>query len=233
MGDSKQMSGDYKRRLQWAALLGALMFPTPGVSSRVVGQESRPEDMQEEKRVEQNSNISEEGKRRIRALVADKEKRTAAERKIDSRLLYVIKSRRGEETGDATREQLGIPVDAEGRCLVDLHASVSEQLLKKIRNFGGAVLSSFKQFDAVRALVPIESLAALAADPAVKFIRPAEEAATDNAVAPGTSERLSAEAPLARTVDAGKSAEPNKVSAPAKAKRRRPHRRAKRLPKAE
>ena len=107
-----------------------------------------------------------------------------AEAKIDSQLLYVLKIRRGEKSPVADVQSLerSIKIDEQGRTLIDLEASVSDELLSEIQRLGGEIISSFKRFNAIRANFPIDKLEALAALKDIKFIRPAAAPTLDTPV---------------------------------------------------
>ncbi|MDE0191733.1 MAG: fibronectin type III domain-containing protein [Gammaproteobacteria bacterium] len=115
--------------------------------------------------------------RRIEGAMAEKARRTPAQRKIGSVLL------------DAVRDPtvpLGLDVDDAGRVLVDITADVSQALLDRINVLGGSVVDSVERYRAVRARLPSEALEALAAEDAVSRIEPADIAATN---AEGTGPR--------------------------------------------
>ncbi len=105
--------------------------------------------------------------------------RTAAQRKINSQLLYEIYRRRGEA------ERKGIPpgptdvrIDKAGRALVDVRAEVLPAIEKKIRDLGGVVISKSGRDRSIIARIPILNLERLAGDPIVRAIEPAAEAIT-------------------------------------------------------
>lgn len=109
----------------------------------------------------------------------EKEKRTPAQQKINSQLLYEIYRARGDA------ERLGVPpaptgvkIDAQGRALVDIRVDPAPAFLRKVRAAGGAVLSTSVSGHSVIARVPLLKLESLAADPAVHAIEPAAEATT-------------------------------------------------------
>ena len=101
---------------------------------------------------------------------------TAAEAKLDSRLLAAVDRLRAGDAPLSVRD--AIEVDAEQRILVDMRAEVTPDLLTAIEAGGGAVVSRFPRYDAVRAWTPVAALAALAERDDVRGIRPADRAAT-------------------------------------------------------
>jgi len=111
----------------------------------------------------------------------EKEARTAAQRKINSQLLYEIYRRRG------VADKKGIPpgptdvrIDKAGRALVDVRSEVTPAIEKKIRDLGGVVVSTSGRDQSIIARIPILKLERLAADPRVRAIEPAAEAITNS-----------------------------------------------------
>ena len=121
--------------------------------------------------------ISKKAAEQIEALINEKMQRTPAQRKINSRLLFGIKRDRGDAIFNAVpRLRTRVKVVRNQKTLVDINAKVTQAVLDQIQTGGGSVISSFSRFDAIRALVPLNRLEALAALPAVKSIRPADKA---------------------------------------------------------
>ncbi len=113
------------------------------------------------------------------ALQSEKESRTPAQQKINSQLLYEIYRRRGEA------EKKGVPpgatlvrVDPKGRALVDVRATVTSTLLRRIRRLGGTVVTATAAGASTIAWIPLLKLERLAEDRAVRAIEPAAEAMT-------------------------------------------------------
>jgi len=114
------------------------------------------------------------------AVVPEKDRRTAAQQKINSQLLYEIYRRRG------TAEANGVPpgptdvrIDARGRALVDVRAVVTSALQKRIRDLGGEIVATSVRDQSVVARIPILKLETLAADSTVRFIEPAADPITN------------------------------------------------------
>jgi len=118
----------------------------------------------------------------IQTLLAEKNARSPARRKIASQLLYAANGMPGASS-KTPLVPTGKPDEA-GRVLVDLRAAVSPDLLAKIEKLGGKVLSNSVTPGSLRARVQLGSLDALAAEAAVTSIRPALEAATQRRDAP-------------------------------------------------
>ena len=106
--------------------------------------------------------------------------RTSAQKKISSLLLSELKKRRGEiNTVELETLETNVEVDSDGQTLVDIKTEVNETVLSRIQALGGKVISSFAQYQAIRARIPIEKIEVLAELPEVIFIRPAERPITN------------------------------------------------------
>jgi hypothetical protein len=111
---------------------------------------------------------------RPQTVLDEKSSRTAAQKKIDSQLLYALKQKRGERRGVPT-ERINIDLDQKGRALVDITARVSPQVTSQIRKLGGIVISEEPQYHTMRARLALEKLEALAGRTDVSFIGPAAQ----------------------------------------------------------
>ena len=110
------------------------------------------------------------------ALNMEKDARTPVQQKISSQLLYELELRRGDITSDDVRKKRSrVMVDADGFTMVDIRADVTEMVLTQIEARGGSVISSFPQYQSIRARIHLDQLESLARMPEIKFIRPAEE----------------------------------------------------------
>ena len=115
--------------------------------------------------------------------VGEKERRTLAQQKINSQILYEIYRLRGEAERNAVPPgPTGVKIDARGRALVDIRAVPAPALQNRIRRGGGVVLSTSARGRSIIARVPLLALETLAADPAVRFIEPAAEAITERSL---------------------------------------------------
>jgi hypothetical protein len=111
--------------------------------------------------------------------VGEKGRRTPAQQKINSQLLYEIYRARGEaERQGVPPGPTGVKIDTKGRALVDVRADPTPALQNSIRRSGGVVLSTSVPGHSIIARIPLLKLEKLAADPAVRFIEPAAEATT-------------------------------------------------------
>jgi hypothetical protein len=133
----------------------------------------------------QGPEISDHARRQIEALIAEKASRSSARRKMDSRLIYGIKQHRGEQIAEGVDAlNIDLSLNKRGEVIVDITASVTPQLLKKLKQAGAKILSSFEEYNSVRAEVDIDAIDAISNLPEVKFIQPMQEAITSQDDAP-------------------------------------------------
>lgn len=110
------------------------------------------------------------------ALMQEKASRTEAQRKMESPIILAIKKARGEPPFDKHPSiPVALLVPADGRVLVDLDATVTEELLDHIKSGGGEVVSSFPALRAIRAKIPLLKLDPLARRADVRAIAAAAE----------------------------------------------------------
>ena len=113
------------------------------------------------------------------AAQSEKETRTAAQQKIDSRLLYEIYRKRGQaEEKNVPPDSTRVRLDKADRALVDIRAVVTPALIAKVKKTGATIVSSSTQYHSIVARVPLLQLERLAGDPAVRAISPAADATT-------------------------------------------------------
>ena len=126
--------------------------------------------------------ISPEAARQMGALAQEKLARTAAQKKIDSNLLYKIKMERGERiaVGVDTLET-GLTVDDKGYIEVDIVADVTKRLLRKLTAVKAKIIVSLPEYRSLRASVPITAIESLAGLREVYFINPKQTAITSRA----------------------------------------------------
>ena len=132
--------------------------------------------------------LSASAQQQIRAIVADKQTRTVAQRKISSSLLYAVKARRGERLAasvPALRSR--VLVAADGRVDVEISGQATKDLVETIEKIGGEILYGHDCSTTLRALVPADKLEAVAELTAVRHIRPTSRAITHRQLSDGTS----------------------------------------------
>jgi uncharacterized repeat protein (TIGR01451 family) len=120
--------------------------------------------------------LSAEGLRQVRAILAEKAARTPVEKKLDTSLLHA----RRESLGQAMVP--GLPplrrvasraaVGRDGMVVVDIRGEVTDGLRRTIAGVGGRVISAYPAFGAVRARVPIRQVDVIAAVPEVRHVSP-------------------------------------------------------------
>ncbi|GLY41979.1 hypothetical protein Amsp01_080020 [Amycolatopsis sp. NBRC 101858] len=119
--------------------------------------------------------FSEVAQQQIAALQAVKAGRTAAESKVDSNLLAAQKG----VTKQLNALQSGAQVSAAGTVLVDIRASkVSPDLISGLTKAGAGIRAVSDRYASVRAEVPLNQLAAIAARGDVKRVEQADQAMT-------------------------------------------------------
>ena len=112
----------------------------------------------------------------IEALLAQKARRTPAQRKVSSQLLDAAAS--AQAAGGDARRQTRDADAKEEVVLVDIQANVTKAVLARIRALGGTVINSVPKYRAIRAELPVTAIERLARLAAVQTIRPADEAVT-------------------------------------------------------
>ncbi len=128
--------------------------------------------------------ISPEALAQIESLIAEKESRTGAERKIDSQLIYEMKMRRGEWIADRVAAvETDVEYNDDGKVVVDIKADVSDGLLSQLRAGGADILNTVAGAQSIRASVPLDNVEAIASLPGVSYIQPKQEAVTSAAEA--------------------------------------------------
>lgn len=112
----------------------------------------------------------------IQALQQEKASWTPVQRKINSKLLLRMKKKLSRPIIAGVPEmRSSVTIDATGNTLVDIKADVSDGLRRRIQDLGGQLINSQARYGAIRALIPVAQLEVLAAETAVKSIRPADE----------------------------------------------------------
>jgi hypothetical protein len=117
---------------------------------------------------------------RIQTVANEKSSRTAAQKKIDSQLLYALKQKRGETKGVPTA-RIDLDLDEKGRALVDITADVTAEIKAQIQKLGGAVVSDDARYHTIRARLALEKLETLAKRNDLRFIAPAAQAMNNGA----------------------------------------------------
>ena len=109
--------------------------------------------------------------RQIEARLAEKAKRTPAQRKVSSQLLDARRA------ADARRQAKDMDT-ADAMVTVDIRADVTPEVLTRIRALRGTVINSVARYRAIRARLPLEAVEKLATLDAIQSIRAADKAVT-------------------------------------------------------
>jgi len=113
----------------------------------------------------------------INVLAAEKASRTPAQRKMDSQFIIALNERREDALlNSLPMLKSALEMEPDDTTLVDIKASVSPSLVSEIESLGGTIVNSFVEYDAIRARLPLDIIETLAANPDIRFIRPADKA---------------------------------------------------------
>ncbi|HSS20901.1 MAG TPA: Calx-beta domain-containing protein [Pyrinomonadaceae bacterium] len=139
--------------------------------------------------------IDETAAQQIQSLLEEKESRTPAQQKIDSQLLYAIKTHRGESISSRVQKlTVNVGVDEDGKVTADITAIIDDKLLTALREMKVEIVSSFPQYHALRVIASLDQLETIAAFPQVRFIQPRQEGLYSQAPA-GTQQPAEAQLP--------------------------------------
>ncbi len=120
------------------------------------------------------SQIGEEARQQIAAIMQEKQNRTPEQRKIDSQLWQTIKQRQGPEAvGGVPRVRTAVEVDDQGKTLVEIRTQgfVSEELVQLLSQIDGEVVFVATELKLMRARLPIDLLEAVAQRREIRSIR--------------------------------------------------------------
>src|ERR1051326_7991459 len=99
----------------------------------------------------------------IQALEDEKSSRTEAQNKLDSQFIYALNEKKsGLALSSAPQLKADVQILGNNEVLVDITATVSDDLVGQIKVLGGLVLGRYDQFDSIRALMPLDGLESLA-----------------------------------------------------------------------
>ncbi|MEP6904397.1 MAG: hypothetical protein ABJA66_21960, partial [Actinomycetota bacterium] len=130
---------------------------------------------------EDDGKISPQALQQIEALEQEKESRTPAQKKIDSRLLYQIKMQRNEAIASGVPTlDTDLKVDESGFIDIDLTANVSDRLMRHLKAINAVIIASFPQYRSVTARIPITEIESLAGMDEIIFVQPKMDATTNN-----------------------------------------------------
>ena len=119
--------------------------------------------------------IGDAAARQIAALLAEKESRTPAQRKMDSQLIYAGKLHRKEAIANGVEAlQLNVEVDKKGNIIVDIISDNIKATQTKFEGMNVEVISAI--YTSIRAKLNINDLEKIASFPEVRFITPRQDA---------------------------------------------------------
>ncbi|HVG33293.1 MAG TPA: hypothetical protein VM911_09440, partial [Pyrinomonadaceae bacterium] len=123
--------------------------------------------------------MSERARHQIESLINEKATRSRGRKKMDSRLIYGLKKHRRERITDEVESlEVSLPLNSRGEVVVDITATVDNQLLDKLKNAGVRVISSFAEYHSIRASISLDAIDVVADFPEITYIQPMQEAIT-------------------------------------------------------
>ena len=127
-----------------------------------------------------NNDLSPHLQMQMGELLAEKEARTPAQRKMDSNLHYALLMQRNQAiTPHVPTLETGIEIAPDGTVLLDLKGSITDALKNSVRQMGGTIFTAFPQYRAMRLRLPLGQTENLAGNADVTFLRPASRAKTN------------------------------------------------------
>jgi hypothetical protein len=132
--------------------------------------------------------ISPEALAQIDALIAEKESRSAIDRKLDSQLIYELKMRAGAQIARGMQTiEADVPYANDGHAVLDVRAHLTPALMEGLARLGAEILSTSGAESTVRIHIDIGRVQELAAMPEVLFAQPRQDAMTTRHVRPRDS----------------------------------------------
>ena len=146
----------------WACLWAAVLFVA---SSFWQGLNAKPQDHElQPSAVEQ-----------IAALLQEKMSRNPVQQKLDSRIIYELKRIQGSALLQQVPQLRGLQLNGEDMIEVDISGRVTADLLDRIQAEGGLVVNAHPRFEAIRAKLPLNRIEAVALEPDLRFVAPADQ----------------------------------------------------------
>lgn len=113
----------------------------------------------------------------IQILLQEKNSRTPAQRKIDSRLLQAVRENRGQQmAAGVTLAPANVDADISGVLKVDISANITDAFLAKITALGARIIYASPKYHTVRATINLKDVEKISTYSEVKFIQPAVKA---------------------------------------------------------
>ena len=125
------------------------------------------------------ADISPRALEQISALLQEKELRTPSQRKLDSQLVYGLKTMRGESIASGVRTlAANLRYEPDNKLVLDVSGERGDQLVDELRAVGVEIVNAQANYGAVRIRASLDQLEAIAALPQVRFVQPKQEAVT-------------------------------------------------------
>ena len=144
--------------------------------------------------VVEGQQIAPSAQKQIAALLAEKTSRTFAQQKISSHLVHAAKALQGQPIHPdfPTPRDIfsSVRLDSRNRVEIDINADVTPGLLDYIRSLNGTILTSYPNYGAVRATLPLLAVERLAGRPDVHRVRSSDRGYTSQATVRTQSPRL-------------------------------------------
>jgi hypothetical protein len=113
------------------------------------------------------------------SLQQEKASRTPAQQKVDSNVLFTIRMLAGQPAAPGVPYlYTGVDLDANDNIVVDIVATVTDELLQLITAAGGQVLYTNRELRSIRATIPPQQIEKIAASSDVVFISPKQGSMT-------------------------------------------------------
>src|SRR5581483_6153942 len=123
---------------------------------------------------ERATKVSAAGMRQIAALLAEKESRTPAQKKIDSQLLQAFRESRGQQmAAGVSLAPSAVQAEKSGMLMVDISADVTDSLIERIKSTGGEIVYPSAEYKTIRARINLSDVETIAGYSEVRFIQAA------------------------------------------------------------
>ncbi len=117
--------------------------------------------------------------RQIQSLLDEKASRTPVQRKISSQLLQASRELNGiKMTAGIDLDPVSVNADKNGILKVDITATVTNELINKLKSIGALIIFASPPYHSIRAQINLNRVETVAGYPEVSFIKPAVEAVT-------------------------------------------------------
>jgi len=120
--------------------------------------------------------ISANALNQINALLLDKQSRTPAQNKIDSRLLHTVRMLQNMPVADGVPFlETDVELDDSDNLYVNIVADVNDDLMTRLRNAGVKIINSISRYHSILAFIPASQMEDIAGWDGIHFIGPRQE----------------------------------------------------------